>query len=126
MAIMDLVTTTATRALPQPMQNGYTEENYHKGTAHRMADGSLVREAVASGRKMRITIEWTQLTGTQRDVVNNAVADMLDGSQATFTPPSGSNLTVVLGEGALPTWTVRKRLGTTTYFYSGKLTLEQV
>lgn len=126
MAIMDLVTTTATRALPQPMQNGYTMEFWFRGKAHRMASGALVRERTNTSLLRRFTIEWTHLTATQRTVVDNAVTDMLDGSSATFTDPANANWTVVLAERDLPVWKVRKVKGNTELRYSGALELEQV
>jgi len=126
MAIMDLVTGTATRALPQPMQNGYTVEIWTRGKAHRMASGALVRERTSATMLRRFTIEWVYLTSAQRGVVDNAVTDMLDGSTATFYPPDGSSYTVVLAEDELPEWKIAKVKGNTEFRYSGKLKLEQV
>jgi hypothetical protein len=126
MAVNDLVVGATTHALPAPMQNGYSEEVYNKGSAHRMADGSLARESVSAGLKVRVTYEWSQLTNTQRLAVLAAAADLLDGTSGTLTTPTGATVTVVLAENGLPTWTIRKRLGTSTHFYSGSLKLEQV
>lgn len=126
MAIMDLVTTTATRALPQPMQNGFTMELWNRGKAYRMASGALVRERTNTSLLRRFTIEWTHLTATQRAVVDSAVSDMLDGSQATFTDPANANWTVVLAEKDFPQWKVVKVKNLTELRYSGTLELEQV
>lgn len=126
MAVMDLVTGTATRALPQPMQNGYTVEIWNRGKAHRMASGALVRERTNTTLLRRFTIEWTYLTSAQRTVVDNAVTDLLDGSTAQFTTPDNSTYTVVLAEDDLPEWKIAKVKGNTEFRYSGKLKLEQV
>jgi hypothetical protein len=124
MAVWDLVTGAATRALPVPLQDGYTVEDYQKGTTRRMAGGLLVREVVATGLKRRFTFKWKLLTSTQRGVVDNAVTDMLDGSTAAFTDPQSTSFTVVLAEEDLPKWEVRTVAS--TYYYSGSLKLEQV
>jgi hypothetical protein len=125
MAIYDLVTGGGTRALPAPMQNGYSVEIWSRGTAHRMASGALVREVTSSGVWRRFTIEWLNLTETQRGYVDTAVNDMLDGSTATFTDPAGTSYTVTLGESGLPDWQVLKAKKNTELRYSGRLTLEQ-
>jgi hypothetical protein len=123
MAINDLVTGTATRVLPPPMQNGYSEEVLYRGTTHRMANGGLVRENVSTTMMRVITYEWAQLTSADRSIVEAAVADMIDGSTASLTAPTGATYTVVLGE-TLPQWQVRK-VGGGTLRYSGKLVLEK-
>jgi len=124
MAVMDLVTGVTTRALPQPKKNGYHEEQFQRGTVRRMASGVLVREATSTTVFRRITIEWVYLTAAQVGVVNNAIADIEDGSTATFTNPSGTNYTVVLGENGFPNWQITTVPGG-AFRYTGKIVLEQ-
>jgi hypothetical protein len=125
MAVMDLVTGAATRSLPYPKSpDGYQEELFQRGTAHRMASGALVREATSTTVFRRFTLDWQNITSTQWGVVNSAVADMDDGSTASFTNPQGSTYTVVLGEEGFPTWTVTAAAGG-VFRYSGTLVLEQ-
>lgn len=124
MAVMDLVTGSATRALPQPKKDGYIEELWQRGTTRRMASGVLVREVTNSTLFRRFEIEWVALNPTQWGVVNSAVADMDDGSSATFTSPQGTSYTVVLAEGGMPQWRVNTAANG-TFIYSGTLKLEQ-
>lgn len=125
MAAMDLVTSAATRSLPQPRKpDGYREVLWQRGTTRRMASGVLVREVTSSTLFRRFEIEWAYLTVTQVGVVNNAVADMDDGSTATFTNPQGTNYTVVLAEDSFPTWDIVTVAGG-AFRYSGRLILEQ-
>lgn len=124
MAAMDLVTGVATRSLPQPAQEEYTEELFQRGSARRMASGVLVREVTSSTLFRRFSLSWKYLTATQVGVVNSAVADIDDGSTATFTNPQGTSYTVVLAENGFPTWTVRTVAGG-AFRYSGTLVLEQ-
>jgi hypothetical protein len=125
MAVMDLVTGGGTRSLPQPKKpDGYTEELFQRGTVRRMASGVLVREATSTTVFRRFTIEWVYLNPTQLGIVNNAVADMDDGSTASFTNPQGTTYTVVLAEDSFPTWKITTD-GAGTFRYSGRLILEQ-
>jgi hypothetical protein len=125
MAVWDLVTGVTTRALPAAKQpDGYREELFQRGTAHRMASGALVREATSTTTFRRIEIEWQNISPTQALVVLNALADMDDGSTALFSAPSGADYTVVLAEDGYPTWTVTAAAGGTIR-YSGVLKLEQ-
>lgn len=125
MAVMDLVTGTATRSLPQPKKpDGYSEELFQRGTVRRMASGVLVREATSTTVFRRFTLQWVYLTASQVGIVNNAIADMDDGSTATFTNPQGSNYTVVLAEDSFPQWAITTD-GAGAFRYSGSIVLEQ-
>jgi hypothetical protein len=123
MAAMDLVTSGGTRALPQPIQDDYTEELFQRGSTRRMASGILVREITSSTVFRRFKITWKLLTSSQWGVVNNVCTDMDDGSTATFTNPQGTNYTVVLAENGFPEWKVRTVAS--EFRYSGTLILEQ-
>ncbi len=127
MAVMDLVVSGTTYSLPQPMQNGYTEQLQYRGKSYRMASGALVRENTSTTPFHRFTLEWTQLTAAQKAIVDNAVAALIDGTAGSFTAPTGTTVTVVLGEGesALPQWEVRKVKANTVLSFSGKLELEK-
>lgn len=124
MAQFDLVTQTATRVLPKPMPNGYSEQPFNHGSVHRMASGRLIRESTVTGLWRRFTIEWAALTSAQRAIVDAAVTDMLDGSTAEFTPLEGAAVTVTLAED-IPEWEMIPLRNGLEYRYAGKLTLEQ-
>lgn len=126
MAALDLVVSSTTYPLPQPMQNGYSEEITYRGKAYRMASGALARENTSTTVFHVFTLEWTFLTAAQKAVVDNAVAAMIDGTSGSFTTPANTTLTVVLGENAVPlTWEIRKAKANTEWRYSGKLELER-
>jgi hypothetical protein len=108
-----------------PMQNGYSESVKNRGTAHRMANGKLVREVISSAPYLEIVLEWNALTDASRDIIDAVVADLLDGSTGQFTPPTGRPaMTVVLGE-ELPEWEAFTIANGTQYRYKAKLYLEQ-
>lgn len=125
MAAGDLVVNGVTYSLPAPMQNGYTEEPAWRGTQHRMASGAPVWEFTSTTAYPTVTMEWAQLTAAQKTVVENAVAALVEYGTGTFSPWPGGTWTVTLGKDALEPWTIRRRLGTSTYFFSGRLTLER-
>lgn len=127
MATMDLVVSGTTYALPQPMRNGYSERIQYRGKSYRMALGNIVRENTSTTAFHEITIEWALLTAAQRAIVDTAVAALIDGTAGTFTTPSNSSITVVLGEGdgALPHWEERGVKRNTELRHSGKLILEK-
>lgn len=125
MAAGDLVVNGVTYSLPAPMQNGYTERPKFRGSLHRMASGAPAWEFTSTSPFGDGTTEWSNITAAQAAVVNNAVAALVTYGTGTWTTWTGATWTVTLGDGGFPEWTIRRRLGTNTYFYTGKLTLER-
>lgn len=111
--------------LPQPMQNGYSVDDGARGAAHRMASGAWVWEVTATGLFRAFTIEWTGLTAAQRNTVDGAVGALLQYGAGSWECYTGSTYTVVLGDGGLPRWRVRKVKQNSEYSFAGSLTLEQ-
>lgn len=114
-------------ALPWPQQeNGYQLRWEYRGGVNVMADASLSFDLVATGMKRVITLQWINISETNRDTVMTRLT-ALGTSSATLVTPENDSITVTLDENmTLPRWTAIGAKGNTVMLYTGSVTLREV
>lgn len=127
MAITQPTLGGATNYLPWPQQeNGFQIDWEYRGGVNVMANASLSFDLVATGMKRVITLQWINISETDRDLVMTRLT-ALGTSSATLVTPENDSITVTLDENmTLPRWASVGAKGNTVMLYSGSVTLREV
>ena len=105
----------------------YEEVQFLRGSAHRMANGQIVRENISATVKLRFTLTWAYIDVTARNLIAaTALNAITGGASVSYTSPRNLSYTVVLADEELPTWTTHRVANGAGLAYSGSLTLEEV
>jgi hypothetical protein len=92
-----MATTLNSATLAPP--NGYTINDTYIGTAALLANGTLGRDLVVSGTKMKITLSWTALSTSELSTIRTQYANAV-AAAVTFVGPDGTSCSVHAGQQA--------------------------
>lgn len=116
-----MATTLAGFVLAEPSE--YEEDLKYRGGTVEMASGAQKVDLVQASGKRTVKLTWSNISATQKGVIETALAITKDTS-ASFTDPAGATFTVTTDGIATIKWKwVRAAAG---FRYSGTLTLREV
>lgn len=109
-----------------PLPAKYEEAWFQRGTARRMADGSIRWDYISVTMKRKFRISWLNISSANRTTVLSAINTAITGIGVSYTSPEGSSYTVRLTESDLSDWELKTAAANQLNLYSGEIALEEV
>lgn len=116
-----MATTLGAFVLAEPSE--YEEDLTYRGGTVEMASGAQKTDLVQSSGKRTVKLTWSNINGTQKGVIESALAVIKDTS-GSFTDPNGATFNVTASGLVSIKW--RWVRAATGFRYSGSVTLREV